>query len=116
MIVELPWPHRDLHPNTRVHWAWRAKAAKKARLDAGRATLAAGIRKLNASALHVTAEFSPPDARARDLDGMLSSIKPCLDGIADVVGVDDSLWSLSLRKTEPKRPHGAVTITIEVVA
>lgn len=34
--------------------------------------------------------FLTPDKRKRDLDGMLSSAKHALDGIAQALGVDDS--------------------------
>jgi crossover junction endodeoxyribonuclease RusA len=85
--IDLPWPDRALHPNARKHWGAKARATKAARRDAAWATKAAGVRLTGYASLHVTASFTPPDARRRDTDGMLSSIKPYLDGIADVVGV-----------------------------
>lgn len=111
-VVELPWPSRDLHPNARCHWAKKARAAKIARSDAAWWAKAAGVRLIKADALQVTAIFFPPDRRRRDADGMLSSIKSYLDGIADVVGVDDSQWRIAIRRDEP-RPGGAVRIEIE---
>jgi crossover junction endodeoxyribonuclease RusA len=111
--VDLPWPSRDLHPNARKHWAQRAKAAKKARLDAAIAARAAGIRKIRAASLRIIATFSPPDNRRRDSDGMLSSLKSSFDGIADVIGVDDSLWNITIQRAEPVR-GGNVRIEIEV--
>jgi crossover junction endodeoxyribonuclease RusA len=113
MHIDLPWPSRDLHPNARVHWAQKAKAAKKARLDAAIASLAAGIRKMGVSSLSVIATFAPPDSRRRDADGMLSSLKPSFDGIADVIGVDDSKWDIAIRRAEPVK-GGNVGIEIEV--
>ena len=115
MSVDLPWPNRTLHPNARAHWATRAKAAKRARRDAAYAAKAAGIRRIEAAALKVTAIFFPPDSRRRDADGMLSSVKSYLDGIADVIGVDDHLWNIAIRREQPK-PLGAVRIEIEVAA
>ena len=114
-IISLPWPSRDLHPNARVHWGQRARAAKKARTDGAMATRAAGVRQIDADRLKVTATFCPPDRRARDEDGMLSSVKSYFDGIADVIGVDDSRWSIHVRRDEPVK-HGAVNIEIEVQA
>lgn len=113
-IVTLPWPSRLLHPNARVHWAAKARAAKAARMGAAWQAKAVGLRKIDADGLNVTAIFSPPDNRHRDADGMLSSIKPDLDGIADVLGVDDSRWNISIRREPPKK-HGAVRIEIEVI-
>ena len=46
---------------------------------------------------------------------MLASIKSGLDGVSDAIGVDDSQWSLSLRRGEPV-PGGAVTIEITTAA
>lgn len=115
-IVDLPWPDRKLHPNYRFsHWAPRAGAAKAARKTAAWSAKAAGLRPIDAIALSVTAIFYPPDRRRRDLDGMLSSIKSYLDGIADVVGVDDSKWVIGLQREEPRK-NGAVRIVIEEAA
>lgn len=113
--VSLPWPPSELHPNARVHWAVRAKAAKRARNDAAWTAKALGLKTIEADALDVTAIFAPPDRRRRDSDGMLSSIKNYLDGICDVVGVDDSKWSISIRREKPVK-LGAVRIEIKEIA
>lgn len=114
--IDLPWPERALHPNTRVHWGTRARAAKKARkLAAWETRVTAGVTRIKADALLVTAVFCPPDRRPRDDDNMLSSIKSYLDGIADVIGVDDSKWHISLQREEPRK-NGAVRIVIEDAA
>lgn len=113
MAVDLPWPDRRLHPNARPHYLAKASAAKKARADAALCAKAAGMSHINASALVVTVIFSPPDSRGRDLDGMLSNIKPHLDGIADVIGIDDRHWRLALERAEPVK-NGNVRIEIEV--
>ncbi len=113
--LELPWPPRVLHPNARVHWAKKALSTKIARMAAACCAREAGIRAGDTDipqALKVTAIFCPPDNRRRDLDGMLSSIKSYLDGIADVLGVDDSKWQIALRKEAPCK-GGAVFIELE---
>jgi crossover junction endodeoxyribonuclease RusA len=115
LIIILPWPSRNLHPNARAHWGTRQRCARKARTDAGWAAMEAGLKRMKADALSVTAVFYPPDRRQRDVDGMLSNIKSYLDGIADVVGVDDSKWSIAIRREEPRKP-GAVHIEIQAVA
>lgn len=43
-------------------------------------------------AIEVTIYFYPPDKRPRDVDGMLSSLKPSLDAIAAMIGVDDKIF------------------------
>jgi crossover junction endodeoxyribonuclease RusA len=113
--ITLPWPPRELHPNSRIHWAKRAKFAKQCRTLAQGLTLAAGVRRGDSDIPHnlkVTAIFCPPDRRRRDLDNMLSSAKNFLDGIADVIGVDDSKWQIALRRDEPVK-GGAVRIELE---
>lgn len=113
--IDLPWPPRELHPNARVHWSKRAKAAKQCRALGWGMTLTAGVRRNDPDipqALKVTAIFSPPDNRRRDVDGMLSSIKSYLDGISDIIGVDDSKWSIALRR-EAATKDGSVRIELE---
>lgn len=115
IVIILPWPHRDLSPNSRCHWSRKARAAKAARHEAGWAALESGARALQADRLDVTLTFTPPSRRRMDTDNMLSSMKPGLDGIAEVVGVDDSKWSISLRREEPRAP-GFVKIEIQEAA
>lgn len=113
--VTLPWPPRVLHPNSRVHWSKRAKAAKHCRTTSAYLTLESGIRRNDPDipqALRVTAVFFPPDNRRRDVDGMLSSCKSYLDGIADVIGIDDSKWQIALRREAPVK-GGSVRIELE---
>ena len=114
-IVTLPWPDKKLSPNAREHWAVKARLKKSARATAAKAAQAAGVRRSDASCLSVTAVFFPPDRRARDLDNMLASLKPSFDGIADVIGVDDSKWEIALRRDEPQK-NGLVQILIGEVA
>lgn len=64
------------------------------------------------SAMRVSITFCPPDRRRRDLDNMLAACKPLLDGIADATGVDDHLWSLTIRRGDPVN-GGEVRIHLE---
>lgn len=100
VTVNLPWPHKDLSPNARGHWAKKAKAKKKARHDAAACALEAGVRHISGNSLLVKVVFCPPDNRHRDLDNMLASLKAGLDGIADVVGIDDRFWALSMYRSD----------------
>lgn len=111
MTITLPWPHRDLHPNARVHYMRLAKAKKAYRQECAWSAKAQGLAKIKAVTLHVAITFHPPDRRRRDLDGMLSSVKAAIDGLVDVVGVDDSDWSLTIRKGDPVKA-GKVVVRI----
>lgn len=97
MIVTLPWPPKELSPNARVHFRRKAAAAKMYRNLAHWLAWQAG--RDDGASLSIT--FNPPDNRRRDLDNMLASIKSGLDGIASAIGIDDSKWSLTIRKGEP---------------
>lgn len=111
MIVVLPWPPSELSPNTRVHWAKKAKAAKKYGRDAYFASFAIGNSPPADCAPLVSITFNPPNNRRRDLDNMLASIKSGLDGIASAIGVDDSKWALTITKGEPVK-GGLVTVEV----
>lgn len=116
--LDLPWPSPDLFPNARVHWARKAKAVKTARMDAEWMAKVAGIRPNDPdipSALKVTAVFFPPDNRVRDEDNMLAACKAYFDGLSKFIGVDDSKWSIAIRRSDPVK-HGLVTIEIEEAA
>jgi len=110
--IKLPWPDRALSPNTPgKHWGPKAKARAKARLDVAWLLCADGVRKMDADRAHVAITFHAPDKRARDLDNMLATIKPHLDAISDVIGIDDSKWDLSIARGTPGKP-GSVHIEV----
>lgn len=98
-MIELGWPSKPLWPNfrSRTHWA-KTRALKTARAEAFYATKAAriGIGAGDAP-LVVRSTFYPPDRRTRDYDNCGSTLKPFLDGIADALGVNDSIF-------RPERP------------
>lgn len=119
--IVLPWPPRELHPNARVHWSKRAKAAKSARRYAYAETIQL-VRKHGdpvpdrlaqpAGRLHVWIDAYPPDRRRRDTDGVLSSLKSALDGIADALGVDDQRFVPHPWVKDEVRASGEVRIRI----
>lgn len=112
--VTLPWPPSCLTPNAkrRKHWRAYAPATKAYRELCAWEAKAAGLKRRNDPALHLSITFLPPCNRKRDLDGMLGAFKAGLDGLSDALGVDDSKWSLSIRKGE-KTKGGAVIVQIE---
>lgn len=112
--VVLPWPSRDLHPNSRVHWSKRSKAAKVEKGAAHALTLSAGLHldHLPDGPIHVWIDGYPTDRRRRDADGLLSSLKPALDGIALALGVDDRRFVPHPWVKERVVPGGEVRIRI----
>lgn len=110
--VSLPWPPRALSPNGRKHRMAVARVKKQYRADCAWSTIAAGVRRIDATAVRVRITFHPPDARARDTDNMLASLKAGLDGVADVIGIDDSRWTLVIARGAPAAP-GRVDLALE---
>lgn len=112
--IVLPWPSRNLHPNTRVHWAQRSKAAKRAREAGYLLACEAGAKQAEhgPGLLQVWIDGYPPDRRRRDADGLLSSLKPTLDGIADAMGTDDRWFVPHPFVQDEVRKPGEVRIRI----
>ena len=114
MRILLPWPTSDLSPNARGHWAIKARAKKAYRTLCAWQAKSQGATRMDAERLHLKITFVPPNRRARDLDNMLASCKSGLDGLCDVLGVDDSKWSIEISKAED-RIGGFVEIEVNAV-
>lgn len=112
LTVILPWPPSGLSPNARTHWAALAKAKKSYREACAWTAKLHGASPIQADRLHLMLEFVPPSRRVFDLDNALASIKSGLDGLADVLGVDDSRWSLTIMKAPDGEIGGMVRVTI----
>lgn len=108
--IVLPWPHKSLSPNARVHHMAKASQVKKHRQWARWATPC--HVNVEAERLAVTITFNPPDKRRRDMDGMLASSKAFLDGIADSLGIDDSRFDLQAPVIGPVVKNGRVVVEV----
>lgn len=77
-------------------------------------TLAAGWRQANVpeGRLHIWIDAYPPDRRRRDADGLLSSLKAALDGVADALEVDDRRFVPHPYIKDEVRKGGEVRIRI----
>ena len=63
--------------------------------------------------LRVTLTFYPPNKRDRDWDNLLASMKSGLDGLADGLGVNDSLFRPAIEVAD--QIGGFVRVNVEVV-
>jgi len=93
IIIELPWPAKELSPNARVHWRILADAKKLARYTAKMTTLEViegGSPMDKATQVKLHWVFLPPTRREYDDDNLESSCKAYRDGIADALGINDS--------------------------
>ncbi len=101
MNIRFAWPDTKLSPNARLHRMQVARAKAAYRTACAWDCKAQGIKPIEADSLHVAITFHPPSRRRFDLDNLLSRMKAGLDGLADVIGVDDSRWSISIKRGEP---------------
>lgn len=115
LTVTLPWPPKELSPNFRGHWTTVARAKKSYREACAWTAKLHGASPIQADRLHLTLEFVPPSRRAFDLDNALASCKAGLDGLADVLGVDDSRWSLTIRKASEGEIGGMVKVNVRII-
>lgn len=112
LSVDLPWPAKNLHPNSRPHWAAKARSVRGARFAAKYA--ARHIGQVEALAVNVTCIFSPPPIkRNRDADNLIAACKPYFDGIADAIGVDDSRFHHQAPQWGEPQKGGNVRIILE---
>ena len=110
--IALPWPAKVLSPNARPHWAAKARAVKEARMLAGwMVRTAVQQRAKNWPRVNVAITFCPPNKRRRDLDNIIASFKAGSDGIADGLGIDDSLFSCTYSLGAPVG-DGAVFVVL----
>ena len=110
--IILPWPPSELSPNKRQHWAKLAGAKKIYRAACATQARLQGLDRMTAQQLHLSLIFYPPTRRAYDLDNLLARMKAGLDGLADVLGVDDSRWTLEISKSSEPTKGGFVHVTI----
>jgi crossover junction endodeoxyribonuclease RusA len=112
--IELSWPAQALSPNarSRTHWK-RTRAIKAARAEAWGATKAVlpPCFKHNGTRVRFLITAYPPDKRSRDDDNIKSSLKAARDGIAEAMGIDDSLFDERFQWGEPCR-GGKIIVTI----
>ena len=93
LVVELPWPPRELSPNAHVHWTRSAEAKQTAKAQGCYLTMnerSDNWKGLLENELEASYTFHPPDKRKRDIDNFLASMKHYQDGVCAALGIDDS--------------------------
>lgn len=110
--ITLPWPPKQLSPNARVHWAQKARVAKKYKNDCFLLTKQANVELPKTDKLHLFVDFYQPDKRHRDQDNIEASMKAAYDGIADALGVNDRRFIIHPFVRDEIIQGGKITITI----
>ena len=87
--ITLPWPPRELSPNSRTHW--RKAAPIKACYRHACYILTKQARAVVdwEGDIHAWIDFYPPDRRHRDDANMIAAFKSGRDGVAEALGVND---------------------------
>lgn len=85
-------PYRELSPNSREHWAVKARAVKASREEIGWLAKIQWHDDKPILRARISYEFHVDDHRKRDLDNLLAMCKPWQDGLIDVgvIFYDDS--------------------------
>lgn len=121
IVITLPLPPATLSPNSRKHWRVKAKAVQHyrllAKLEAINAMLRANTPRNGLTfkwpAATVRCLFYHRDARRRDSDNLLASMKSAFDGIADsgVIENDSGLTHMPVMKAKDgKNPRVEIEI------
>lgn len=112
MRLYLPWPPKQLSPNSRTYW--RAKnPIKAAYRDQCYLITRSKRAQIKGDLFRVTITFYPPDNRHRDLDNCMASIKSGLDGVCMALGINDKqLRPITLDWGQVKR-GGEIEIVLE---
>lgn len=94
-VITLPYPNMNLSPNKKhgKHWTV-TQSAKKSAFEQGfymaKVCYASVKCEIEPTPLKIT--FVQSDKRKRDLDNLLSASKAVIDGIAQGMGLNDSLF------------------------
>ena len=116
--IELPWPHKDLHSNARLHHMAKARATKAARALAKAACLEKPRIEPDANAV-ILIECYPKTFRG-DVHNMPTALKAYIDGVADAMNVDDKAFKVDYpsvwagRSDPPKVVFRIMSGTVEV--
>lgn len=113
IVNQYPWPPAELSPNKRIFW--RKKNPIKAKYR-DVCTLMTKPVKLTDSQKdqHIKCYivFFPPDLRNRDLDNMLASCKPLIDGLCLRLGINDKNMRPISANFGPKKENGEVRVEL----
>lgn len=92
LSIELGWPAHELSPNARVHHMVLHRFKKAAKIEAGWATrIAMPARWAPAGEkvkVHLICHL-PKGGKQWDEDNLVAAVKAHLDGISEVIGIND---------------------------
>ena len=116
--ITLPWPAKELSPNSRVHWAKKHQAAAVAHDSARYLTYETCMEQDGwsiAEKCEARYVFSPPDRRKRDIDNCLAMMKNYQDGVCAALGIDDSQIKRTVLEWGEVVKGGKVVLRLEEI-
>lgn len=118
IVFKLDWPASRLFPNRKngLHWTTTNKIKNEALFRAYNIVKSSGLCiDMGEAQKPLKIVFYAPDKRKRDLDNLLAAMKPSLDGMAQALGVDDSLFRpITIDLALDPQKIGFVEVTIDV--
>lgn len=119
IIIELPWPDKDLSPNARVHWSHKRVSWVQAKqfVRVALRLYADSVLPLKLDVPpnvdhQLELEFCYPTKGKRDLDNLLASCKAYIDGIAEWFTMDDAHFQPIIVRRGPIVKGGKVIVGI----
>lgn len=119
IVLDLPWPPRDLSPNARKHWRVKAKVVANFRECCRLTTMTqmpGGLRVLPDGRYRLHLDFLASPKCRSDRDNLVAAMKSGIDGMADALGIDDRQFvelAARLTRLPPDDREGeAVRVTI----
>jgi crossover junction endodeoxyribonuclease RusA len=113
--IILPFPDSRLSPNRRHQHRYVTDVRNIARNAGYFAIKEAGVSVPDRTPLHLYLTFCPPNNIRRDMDNLLASSKPAIDGMFQALGVDDSnTRRITIERGKPVK-GGQVVVRIEVI-
>jgi len=109
--IRLPWPPAECSPNTKVHWAVKAKAAKAYRKTCWALAVEAGAKAAESGDIWLHITFCPPKKWTHgDRDNLVARMKPGFDGLADALKVNDRRFRLAGMDILPDSKYGPCVV------
>jgi crossover junction endodeoxyribonuclease RusA len=95
-VIVLPWPPKELNPNSRVHHQVLAKHKKQYKEVCWALVKESKVLPPDTPKIHLGILFVPPNRQRRDLDNCLAAMKAGIDGLASAWGIDDNRFMYTI--------------------
>jgi hypothetical protein len=111
VIIRLTYPHANLNPNRKLHWAKKSSYVKTYKSIWHTELLPHKSLLKGKSVFRMS--MAPPDKRRRDCDNAEASLKPMWDALAIISGIDDSKFRISkLDHFLPPEKNGVIYLEV----